>query len=191
MSNRVLGFLRHAVAGVALCAATGLASASAVFSFTFNNEDGSVAGSVSGTVELPDGDGTFAALNLIITSAPAALAQAVPVDLADFAQIDENTFTVVGGAVNVAASHFFGIFPGFNSAFALNGTAFGAGGRSFLDQQPVAFLGEPGTLDRDSSSLRFAAVVPAPGSLAVLGLGLAALGVMRRRAPVLLPARVG
>lgn len=184
MPSRLTGLLGRLFVGMVMSAVVSVASASVVFTFSFDNEDGSVAGTVAGTVELPDGDGTFAALNLTITSAPAALGQAVPVTLADFTSVTENTFTVIGGAVDVGDSHFFGIFPGFNNAFALNGTDFSAGGRSFLDQQPIGFLGVPGTLDLDSSSLRFAAAVAEPGSLVLLGLGFVGLGLMRRRGSV-------
>lgn len=165
---------------IALASFAGICSANPQFAFSFDNEDGSVPGTVAGFITLPDGDGTFAALDLTIVTAPAALGQSLPVGIGDFVQIDENTFTVIAGAIDAASSHFFGIFPGFNNAFALNGTAFGAVGASFLDQQPSAFLGAPGTRDSDSSSLRFAAI-PEPGTLAILGLGLAGLAATRRR----------
>ena len=173
-------FVVRIAAVIALTSLAGLANASALFTFSFDNEDGSVPGTVAGLIKLPDGDGTFGAIDLTIMSAPAALGQSLPVELSDFASVTENTFTVIGGAIDAAASHFFGIFPGFNNAFALNGTDFSAGGASFLDQQPAAFLGVPGTLDSNSSSLHYSAV-PEPGSVALLGLGLAGLAATRRR----------
>jgi hypothetical protein len=178
--SQFVRFVARIAAVIAVTSFAGLANASALSAFSFDNEDGSVPGTVAGLIELPDGDGTFAAIDLTIISAPAALGQSLPVGIGDFASVTENTFTVIGGAIDIAASHFFGIFPGFNNAFALNGTDYGAGGASFLDRQPIAFLGVPGTLDLDSSSLRYSAV-PEPGTLALLGLALAGLAATRRR----------
>ncbi|MGK7947173.1 MAG: PEP-CTERM sorting domain-containing protein, partial [Microcystaceae cyanobacterium] len=53
----------------------------ATFNFSFSNEDGSVPGTVEGTIELPDGDGTFAASSIFVNSAPAALGYTLPFDI--------------------------------------------------------------------------------------------------------------
>lgn len=171
-------------AGIALATLLASAAEAATFSFTFSNEDSTIGGTVEGTIVLPDGDGTFAATGLTIDSAPAALGYALPIGLADFIEVTENAFTVLGGEIDASASVFFGIFPGFGSAFALRGTDFGAGGRTFHDVATGGFLGDPGMIDLDSSTLRYAsneAVVPLPPAALLLMTGLAGLGLVARR----------
>ncbi|MGB5596147.1 MAG: hypothetical protein WBM62_19225 [Crocosphaera sp.] len=75
--------LSTALAGATvLAAATVVGSANvanaATFGFSFSNVDGPVNGTVEGTIELPDGDGTFAATSVFVTSAPAALGYTTP-----------------------------------------------------------------------------------------------------------------
>ncbi|BCU12656.1 hypothetical protein [Microcystis aeruginosa] len=79
--------------------------------FSFSNVTGPVSGTVQGTLTLPDGDGTFSASAVTITSAPTALGYTTPLPL-DFGSgtLYENTFTVVAGQINATASNFFYIF---------------------------------------------------------------------------------
>ena len=87
-----------------LAAATIVGSAhvaqAATFNFSFSNVDGPVSGTVQGTIGLPDGNGTFAATLVIVTSAPAALGYTFPYNvLADLTSIFANSFTLSGGAI--------------------------------------------------------------------------------------------
>ena len=65
-------FRSSAVAALLLMAA-GRVSAFSTYTFTFSNVDGAVAGTVTGTIKLPDGDGTFPAVGVEIESAPGSL----------------------------------------------------------------------------------------------------------------------
>jgi hypothetical protein len=67
----------------------------ATLTFSFMNEEGPVAGTVEGEIELPDEDGTFAATAVTITSAPAALGYTLPIDALGGNAPLANTFTIV------------------------------------------------------------------------------------------------
>jgi hypothetical protein len=75
------------------------AQAIQVFNFSFDNTNGEVNGTVSGTLALPNGDGTFAATSLKINSAPAALGYTQPVDVLSFQDVPFNAFTVSNGTI--------------------------------------------------------------------------------------------
>lgn len=155
------------------------AARSAMFDFSFDNEDGAVAGTVSGTIILPDGDGTgLAATSVIVDFAPAALEFAVGFDFTSFVTT-ENDFTVVGGVIDVGASHFVGLFNG-STALAF----FFPDGSTFLDSLDAQDLGATGVLDSDSSTLTMSSsgTVPEPSSIALLALGAVGFaGIAHRR----------
>lgn len=76
------------------------AQAIQLFNFSFDNIQGPVNGTVSGTLNLPDGNGTFAATSIKINSAPAALGYTQPVDvLSYFTNVGINEFTVSNGTI--------------------------------------------------------------------------------------------
>jgi hypothetical protein len=76
------------------------AQAIQVFNFSFDNTNGAVNGTVSGTLDLPNGNGTFAATSVKINSAPAALGYTQPVDvLSYFPFLYANSFTVFNGTI--------------------------------------------------------------------------------------------
>jgi hypothetical protein len=77
------------------------AAEAASFGFSFSNENGQVNGIVEGTIELPDGDGVFAATSVVVTSAPAALGYTLPEDFlgGNYPAINLNRFEVSGGAI--------------------------------------------------------------------------------------------
>jgi hypothetical protein len=92
------------------------AQAIQLFNFSFNNVSGPVNGTVSGTLELPNGNGTFAATSMKINSAPAALGYTQPVDvLSYFTSVLNNSFTVSNGTIT--ASSFLALHP--TSTFSL------------------------------------------------------------------------
>lgn len=93
------------------------AQAIQLFNFSFNNTVGLVDGTVSGTLNLPDGNGTFAATSIKINSAPAALGYTQPVDvLSYFPNVVVNNFTVSNGTIT--ASSFGALNP--KELFTLN-----------------------------------------------------------------------
>lgn len=161
-----------AAALVALFAAYGGSADAAFFGFHFNNENGLVAGTVSGEIMLPDGDGTFAATSLLVTSAPAALGYGLPLDVLA-GSVLSNQFTVSGGAILgsnfIAVDDSYGFTISTADLFAFNSdlTPFGNVVAGF------------GVSDQDSSSLVFT-VIPLPASLLLLSSALAGLGVVRR-----------
>ncbi|WP_414552696.1 hypothetical protein [Anabaena sp. CCY 0017] len=126
----VLTKLSMATAGAAVIALgfAGTAQA-AIFNFSFSNENGAVNGDVKGTIELADGDGTFAATSVMITSLPGGLGLTAPVNALSSGSL-ENVFSVVGGQINLAGTGFFGLING-NTALSLNASF--AGGSTFLD----------------------------------------------------------
>jgi hypothetical protein len=80
------------------------AQAIQLFNFSFNNTAGLVNGTVSGTLDLPDGNGTFAATSIKINSAPAALGYTQPVDvLSYFPDVFSNSFTVSNGTITTSS----------------------------------------------------------------------------------------
>jgi hypothetical protein len=80
------------------------AQAIQVFNFRFDNVSGPVNGTVSGTLDLPNGNGTFAATSMKINSAPAALGYTQPVDvLSYFTSVVNNSFTVFNGTITVSS----------------------------------------------------------------------------------------
>ncbi|MBS9382837.1 MAG: hypothetical protein HEQ24_00780 [Dolichospermum sp. BR01] len=75
------------------------AQAIQVFNFSFDNTNGAVNGTVSGTLALPNGDGSFAATSVKINSAPAALGYTQPVDVLSFPFLYANSFTVFNDTI--------------------------------------------------------------------------------------------
>jgi hypothetical protein len=179
----VLKKLSMATAGAAVIALGAAASAqAATFNFSFSNEDGLVNGNVEGTVELADGDGTFAATSVIITSLPTGLGLTAPVNNLASGAI-ENVFSVVGGQIDLANTSFFGLING-GTALSLSNSIFD--GSTFLDALNAANLGATGVRDLDSSTLTFTsasvASVPEPTSmLGILGLGAFGVTSLRKR----------
>ena len=180
----------HRFTATLLAAVLSTAASAGTFDFSFSNVDGLTPGTVSGTVTLPDGDGTFGATDILIDMFPPSLGYGGPIVLADFSIILENSFTVAGGVVNPLVGGFFGIFPGDSSAFALfsdggPSAPFSApGDSSFLDLQPADFFGADGVGDTNSATVVLSPVTPTPiplpaPALLLIG-GLSGLGLMRR-----------
>lgn len=162
-----------ALATVATATLAQSASA-ATFNFSFSNVDGTVSGTVQGTITLPDGDGTFAATSVIVTSAPAALGYTLPYDaLANLTTPVTNSFTVSGGAIT--ASNFARqnstdalslALPGLGSLFNVRGSA----------------STTSGVLDSSNSTLTFSSPAPVPEPATVLGLlSVAGVGLLGKR----------
>lgn len=175
--TKALGFGASLLAAVAVVGSAQSANA-ATFSFSFNNQDGPVAGTVAGTITLPDGDGTFAATALTIDSAPAALGYTTPIN-ALLGNIGFNTFTVTGGSIVAATSQFANSAVGGNilSAFSLN---LPPNGSSTL--RPIGSgSSSDGVLDQDSSTLVYSAAASTPEPSTIVGLGLLGLGALVSR----------
>ncbi|MEH2131750.1 MAG: PEP-CTERM sorting domain-containing protein [Nostoc sp.] len=177
----VLKKLSMAAAGAAVIALGTVGTAqAATFNFSFSNVDGAVNGNVGGTIQLPDGDGTFAATSVVITSLPDGLGLTAPLAPSSIIQ---NVFSVVAGQINLAGTQFVGLINP-STALALNTTIVPVG--TFLDALNGASLGATGVQDIDSSTLTFtsasAAAVPEPASvIGILGLGAFGVTSLRKR----------
>ena len=132
------------------------AQAIQVFNFSFDNNVGPVNGTVSGTLDLPDGNGTFAATSIKINSAPAALGNTQPVDVLSYFQtVVKNSFTVSNGTITEST---FGALN-YNQAFALNYYPSNSG--SLLST--VGKFGEDsGVQDINSTTLTYSPATPVP-----------------------------
>ena len=175
---------------LALSSILGFASIAnaATFNFSFSNEDGPVAGTVEGTIKLPDGDfDNQPASSIVVTSAPPALGYTLPFDvLANFTSVIENTFTVAAGAVDPLSSRFTAFVTpppsAVGSAFSLNGTPVADfGGTLFsVDLTPIP---SSGVFDADNSTLSYSAAsatTPDPTSVITL-IGAGVLGVASKK----------
>ena len=166
--------MKSALVSTVLALLVALPAHAATYSYSFLNEDGAIAGTVAGTIVLPDGDGTFGATSVFVTTAPAGLGYD-PTGFNFATDTFNNTFTVAAGAV--VASDFFGRF---NPGTALSiGSTFG-GGSTFLDAFNAVDFGASGLLDSDSSTLTYAAV-PLPAGMPLLLAGLGAIGLVARK----------
>ncbi len=150
----------------------------AVFSFSFSDVSGAVSGTVSGLITLPDGDGTFPATSLTITSGPAALGYTYPVDaMVLFPEQVLNSFTVVGGEIDALLSTFGR--QSAQNAVTLNFLNLG----SLLT--PInASIASSGVVDPTNSTLVYspvASTVPESGSCFWLVAGLFSGGIVMRQ----------
>ncbi|WP_353931365.1 hypothetical protein WJM97_01830 [Okeanomitos corallinicola TIOX110] len=169
-----------AVAGMVLSGASPAQALS--YTFSFSNVEGTVPGTVSGTIVLPDGDGTSAATSVLITSAPGGLGYD-PTGFDFVSNTVENLFVVSGGNIDAANSAFIGFFNG-GTALSLKNTL--ADGSTFLDALNGSNLGATGVRDASSATLTYGAAstpvpfdTPAGQAMATVG-SLFALGLMRQ-----------
>jgi hypothetical protein len=152
----------------------------AIFDLSF----GSGTELVTGTIHLPDGDGTFAATNIFINT-PSNWLEYFPstFDAVNWGALPNNTFTVIGGNIDLASMNFtadrgFLLHGRYNRASTLR-LLFGSGqliGSIRNLDSPFEFL------DRQN----FAAPVtitpiPEPSTYAMMGLGLLGVIWARRR----------
>jgi|688.fasta_scaffold160113_2 hypothetical protein len=132
------------------------AQAIQVFNFSFDNTNGPVNGTVSGTLDLPNGNGTFAATSLKINSAPAALGYTQPVDVFSyFPNVFNNSFTVSSGTIT--SSTF--LAQNASEAFALNLAPGGFGSVLSTVGTVDAFSG---VQDINSTTLTYTPATPVP-----------------------------
>lgn len=176
--------LSMAAAGATIATLTAVSDASAAtFGFSFSNEDGAVDGIVEGIIELPDGDGLFAATEVTITSLPNGLVLNAPINALAEGSV-ENVFSVVGGEIDKANTHFFGLINGA-TALSFNNSKFDDS--TFLDVLDAEDFGATGVRDSDNSTLTFTSVsttvpetVPEPGTILGL-LAVGSLGALTRK----------
>jgi len=132
------------------------AQAIQLFNFSFNNTVGPVNGTVSGTLDLPDGNGTFAATSIKINSAPAALGYTQPVDvLSYFPTLIGNSFTVFNGTITASS------FAAINSTDGLTLNYVPGIIGSFLNTVGTAYEFS-GVADINSTTLTYTPATPVP-----------------------------
>jgi hypothetical protein len=133
------------------------AQAIQLFNFSFNNVEGQVDGTVSGTLELPNGNGIFAAKSVKINSAPAALGYTQPVDvLSYFPNVISNSFTVSNGTITASS---FGVQDLGTAAITLN---FLPGSYGTLLSKVGADDVFSGVVDTNSTTLTYSPATPVP-----------------------------
>ena len=133
------------------------AQAIQLFNFSFNNVNGPVNGTVSGTLDLPNGNGTFAATSLKINSAPAALGYTQPVDvLSYFPNVISNSFTVSNGTITASS---FGVQEDGSAAILLN---FQPGSYGTLLSEVGTGSVFSGVIDTNSTTLTYSPATPVP-----------------------------
>jgi hypothetical protein len=148
--SRILPLLvGGAVAGIVVSGASPAQALS--YTFSFSNVEGTVPGTVSGIIVLPDGDGTFAATSLQITSAPSGLGYD-PTTINWASGAVQNSFVVSGGVIAAANSGFVSLFNS-NTAFALRTSL--ASNATFLDSLNGGNLGATGVRDGASGTLTY------------------------------------
>lgn len=129
------------------------AQAIQVFNFSFDNTVGPVNGTVSGTLDLPNGNGTFAATSIKINSAPAALGYTQPVDvLSYFPLVSVNVFAVSNGTITLSTF----LAANASEVFALN----------FVPGSILSTVGTvnpfSGVQDINSTTLTYSPATPVP-----------------------------
>ena len=152
---------------IALLSASQAKAAS--FNYEFMNVNGAVPGTVKGTITLPDGDGTFPASAVTITSYPASLGLgATPISISNLVK---NIFVVSAG--DIIDSDFLGEINAKTGLAFFDSVACG-GGATFLDKFDAADCGSSGVLDTNSLTLSFSpAAANVPGPLPLLGVAAA------------------
>jgi hypothetical protein len=169
-----LALIRRALLSVVLAWGwVGQADAT-TYQFSFSNVEGGTAGTVMGLIELPDGDGTFAATALSVTSAPPALGYTLPLNvIAAMPTNYANSFTVSGGLITASSFGRQNLTDSFTLSFGIFGSLLSVAGSS---------IPEGGVRDGTNSTLVFAAV-PEPSALVlgVTGVACVACGAAWRR----------
>lgn len=148
------------------------AQALSTYDFSFSSVEGAVAGTVAGSITLPDGDGVFAASAVQITSAPGLLGLTTPIDAMQSGTLF-NVFTVVGGQIDPLNSSFLAFFATDTSIGLLGGPS----AETYLDRSGIADLGASGVLDVGSATLQFNSVPEVSGAWGAVGVGVAAFGL--------------
>lgn len=174
----------HAVAALAvLGVALGAASAKADnFSFSFTNTIGNVSGTVTGEILGLTNNATGPASEVLITAFPSGLNSALgaaPINAMLWDQQDQNSFTETAGVVT--AGEFWAIDTINSNPSGAQLDINGDVGRNLLSLDGVDAAAVYGANGLPAANIQPLVATPEPASLAVVAVGLGALGMIRRR----------
>ncbi len=135
----------------------------ATFSFSTSTPD-----TITGTIVLPDGDGSFVPTSVTLNSVPAGFEDALSIDFATGATaVPNGVFVVVAGAIDAATTSFLNTIGDFTLTFSGGGT-------------PTVFLDDNVTPATAQGAVTYAASTPEPTSVVTL-IGVGVLGVASKK----------
>jgi hypothetical protein len=168
-----------AIATTALLASASANAAIVSYNFTLFAPDSSIIGTGSFSYDdsiLVDGDGTASVISGSLTLS--ATIFGIAFDATNDSDYSSFPLAIIAGGVPIGIDYILN--NGVNGV-DFTGVTYGGFPVIFVAAGPVTGIGDDGSLNIDAIVGTREVPVPAPASLALFGLGLAAMGAARRR----------